>query len=93
VTSNGLKPSEQLISRAVGAIVDLGSQRASVAEVARRAEIGKGMVTCPFRSTDDLILTVVAHILGSVKQHLEARLVPPSPARSSPTGRWRASWP
>lgn len=75
------KRRDQLVDCAIDAIVDLGFDRASVGEVARRAGVSKGVVTYHFAAKDDLIHEVVARIFDSVKAFLEARLGATAPER------------
>ena len=73
------KRRDQLIDCALDAIVELGFQRTSVAEVAKRAGVSKGVVTYHFAAKDDLIFAVVAHIFDSITEALETRLRGTSP--------------
>jgi TetR/AcrR family fatty acid metabolism transcriptional regulator len=75
------KRRDQLIECAIDAIVELGFERASVGEVARRAEVSKGVITYHYAAKDDLIYDVVARIFDSVKGFLEARLAGTAPER------------
>lgn len=75
------KRRDQLVDCAIDAIVELGFQGASVAEVARRAGVSKGVVTYHFAAKDDLIFAVVAHVFDSITQSLEARLNGTTPQR------------
>jgi TetR/AcrR family transcriptional regulator, fatty acid metabolism regulator protein len=75
------KRREQLVDCAIEAIVELGFNRASVGEVARRAGVSKGVVTYHFAAKDDLIHEVVAQIFDSIKAFLEDRLSGTSPDR------------
>ena len=59
---------------AIEAIVEVGYQGASVAEVARRAGVSKGVVTYHFAAKDDLIWAVVSRVFDSVAEHLRSRL-------------------
>lgn len=61
------------------AIVERGFPGASVAEVAQRAGVSKGVVTYHFAAKDDLIFAAVARIFDSIKQALETRLGGTSP--------------
>ena len=54
-TFTQLKRRDQLVDCAIEAIAELGFPRASVAEVARRAGVSKGVVTYHFPAKDDLI--------------------------------------
>lgn len=71
----------QLVDCAIASISELGYQRTSVAEVARRAGVSKGVVTYHFAARDDLINAVVAEIFDSVTTHVGGRLEQ-VPARS-----------
>jgi AcrR family transcriptional regulator len=73
------KRREQLIDCAIDAVVELGFQGTSVAEVAQRAGVSKGVVTYHFAAKDDLIFAVVARIFDSVTEALERRLGGTSP--------------
>jgi AcrR family transcriptional regulator len=68
-----------LVDCAIDAIVELGFQGTSVAEVAARAGVSKGVVTYHFAAKDDLIFAVVARIFDSITEHLEGRLRSTSP--------------
>lgn len=61
-TFTQLKRRDQLVDRAIDALVELGFQRTSVGEVARRAGVSKGVVTYHFPAKDDLIFAVARHI-------------------------------
>jgi len=73
-TFTQLKRRDQLIQAAIDAIVDVGFPRASVAEVARRADVSKGVVTYHFAAKNDLIQAVIADVLTSMKEYIEPRL-------------------
>lgn len=73
------KRRDQLIDCTIDAIVELGFQGASVAEVAQRAGVSKGVVTYHFAAKDDLILAAVTRIFDSVTEALETRLRSTSP--------------
>jgi AcrR family transcriptional regulator len=80
-TFTQLKRRDQLVACAIDAIVELGFQRASVAEIARRAGVSKGVVTYHFPAKDDLIRVVVADVLDSMIEYLEPRLRAAEPER------------
>jgi len=65
----------------IDALAELGFARASVAEVARRAGVSKGVVTYHFAAKDDLIRAVIADVLGSMAGHMEARLLAAEPVK------------
>jgi TetR/AcrR family transcriptional regulator, fatty acid metabolism regulator protein len=73
-TFTQLKRRDQLIQAAIDAIVDVGFPRASVAEVARRAGVSKGVVTYHFAAKNDLIQAVIADVLASMTEYIEPRL-------------------
>jgi TetR/AcrR family fatty acid metabolism transcriptional regulator len=75
------KRRDQLVDCAIEAVVELGFHGTSVAEVARRAGVSKGVVTYHFPAKDDLFFAVVAHIFDSVKESLETQLRGTSPER------------
>lgn len=75
------KRRDQLVDCAIDALAELGFQGTSVAEVARRADVSKGVVTYHFAAKDDLMFAAVAEIFDSVKEFLEARLGSTSPQR------------
>ena len=75
------KRRDQLVDCAIDALAELGFQGTSVAEVARRADVSKGVVTYHFAAKDDLMFAAVAEIFDSVKEFLEGRLGSTSPQR------------
>lgn len=70
-TFTQLKRRDQLVDCAIDAIVELGFQRTSVAEVARRAGVSKGVVTYHFPAKDDLIFAVARHIFDSMVEFMD----------------------
>jgi AcrR family transcriptional regulator len=73
-TFTQLKRRDQLIQVTIDAVVDIGFPRTSVAEVARRAGVSKGVVTYHFPAKDDLIQAVIADVIASMSEYLEPRL-------------------
>jgi TetR/AcrR family transcriptional regulator, fatty acid metabolism regulator protein len=69
----------QLVGCAIDALIEVGYQQTSVAEVARRAGVSKGVVTYYFPARDELVWAVVAAIFASVGERVGNRLekVPP----------------
>ena len=65
----------------IDAIVELGFARVSVAEVARRAGVSKGVVTYHFAAKDDLIRAVIADVLASMTEYVEPRLLAADPVQ------------
>ena len=80
-TFTQIKRRDQLVACAIDAIVEVGFARASVAEVARRAGVSKGVVTYHFAAKDDLIRAVIADVLASMSEYLEPRLLAADPVQ------------
>ena len=80
-TFTQLKRRDQLVDCAIDAVVELGFARTSVAEVARRAGVSKGVVTYHFAAKDDLIGAVIADVLGSMTEYVQPRLLAADPAK------------
>jgi len=68
------KRRDQLVGCAIEAIAQLGYPRTTVAEVARRAGVSKGVVTYHFPAKDDLIQAVITDVIAEMAQYLEPRL-------------------
>jgi len=64
----------QLIECTIDAIDDVGYQKASLAEIARRAGITKGAIFYHFANRDELIEAVFAHVLTSGTELIMARI-------------------
>jgi AcrR family transcriptional regulator len=71
----------QLVSCAIDALAAVGYRQTSVAEVARRAGVSKGVVTYHFHARDELIWAVVSEVFGSVAEHVGAGVQSASPER------------
>lgn len=71
----------QLIGCAIDALAEVGYQQTTVAEVARRAGVSKGVVTYYFAARDDLVWAVVGGVFGSIAEHVGRRLENVPPAR------------
>lgn len=80
-TFTQLKRREQLVDCTIDAIAELGFSRASVAEVARRAGVSKGVVTYHFAAKDDLIEAVIRHVLSSMDEYVRPRLHAAEPGK------------
>ncbi|MGH3671044.1 MAG: TetR/AcrR family transcriptional regulator [Pseudonocardiaceae bacterium] len=52
----------QIVQCAIGTIADVGYPRASLAEIAKRAGISKGVISYHFAGKDELIERVVEHV-------------------------------
>lgn len=63
----------------IDAIVEVGFPRASVAEVARRAGVSKGVVTYHFAAKGDLVQAVITHVLASMKEYIEPQMIAANP--------------
>jgi AcrR family transcriptional regulator len=74
VTFTQRKRRDQLVECTIEAIVELGYPRTTVAEVARRAGVSKGVVTYHFPAKDDLIQAVISDVIAEMAQYLEPRL-------------------
>ena len=68
------KRRDQLVECTIEAIVELGYPRTTVAEVARRAGVSKGVVTYHFPAKDDLIQAVISDVIAEMAGYLEPRL-------------------
>ena len=90
--------SSQLIRCTIEALSALGYQQTTVAEVARRAGVSKGVVSYHFPARDDLIWAVVADVFKSVAEEVGDRLGLATPDRFVATyiGAWvdfyRSHW-
>jgi TetR/AcrR family fatty acid metabolism transcriptional regulator len=71
----------QLVGCAIDALAEVGYQQTTVAEVARRAGVSKGVVTYYFPARDDLVWAVVAAVFASVGEHVGSRLGEGPPGR------------
>jgi TetR/AcrR family transcriptional regulator, fatty acid metabolism regulator protein len=78
-TFTQLKRRDQLVDCMIDAIAEVGLARASVAEVARRAGVSKGVITYHFAAKDDLIEAVITDVLASMREYLEPRLLATDP--------------
>jgi TetR/AcrR family fatty acid metabolism transcriptional regulator len=80
----------QLVGCAIDALVEVGYQQTTVAEVARRAGVSKGVVTYYFPARDELLWAVVATVFASIGEHVGSRLEDVSPGRFVATylGAW-----
>ncbi|MGH3279516.1 MAG: TetR/AcrR family transcriptional regulator, partial [Trebonia sp.] len=80
----------QLVGCAIDALVEVGYQQTTVAEVARRAGVSKGVVTYYFPARDDLIWAVVGAVFASVGEQVGSRLeeVPPRGFVATYVGAW-----
>ena len=61
-SAGGLARKAQLVGCAIDALVELGFARTSIAEVARRAGVSKGVVTYHFPGKEDLLGEVVVSL-------------------------------
>ena len=64
----------QLVGLTIDALVEVGYQQTTVAEVARRAGVSKGVVTYHFPARDDLLWAVVAECFSSITTHVGSQL-------------------
>src|SRR5580704_18239561 len=80
-TFTQIKRRDQLVACAIDAIVEVGFPRASVAEVARRAGVSKGVVTYHFAAKDDLIHAVITRVLESMTEFVQPRILAAEPGK------------
>ena len=78
-TFTQVKRRDQRGGGTIDAIVEVGYARTSVAEVARRAGVSKGVVTYHFPARDDLIQAVIDDAIGEMGRYLEPRLLAADP--------------
>jgi AcrR family transcriptional regulator len=76
----------QLIQCTIDAIAELGYQRASLAEIAKRAGITKGAIFYHFANREELIEAVFNHVITSGAEFLLPRVQ----AEPTPRGQLRA---
>lgn len=76
----------QIIAKAIETFAELGYAQASLAEIAKRAGISKGVIAYHFGSKDALTEQVVAEVLAVA----EAVVGPPVRAEATPDARLRA---
>lgn len=80
----------QLVGCAIDALAEIGYQQTTVAEVARRAGVSKGVVTYYFPARDGLVWAVVGAVFASVAEHVGTRIeaVPPGRFVAVYLGAW-----
>jgi AcrR family transcriptional regulator len=80
----------QLVSCATDALAEVGYQQTTVAEVARRAGVSKGVVTYYFPAREELLWAVVAAVFASVSEHVGSQFenVPPERFVATYLGAW-----
>jgi TetR/AcrR family fatty acid metabolism transcriptional regulator len=80
----------QLVSCATDALAEVGYQQTTVAEVARRAGVSKGVVTYYFPAREELLWAVVAAVFASVSEHVGSHFenVPPGRFVATYLGAW-----
>lgn len=66
----GLARQAQLVECAIDALVEVGYAGTSIAEIARRAGVSKGVVTYHFPSKDDLLGEVVASLYRTAGEQI-----------------------
>jgi AcrR family transcriptional regulator len=71
----------QLVGCAIDALAEVGYQQTTVAEVARRVGVSKGVVTYYFPARDDLVWAVVSAVFASIAEHVGSRLDDAPPKR------------
>ena len=76
----------QIIAAAIETIAELGYGQASLARIAERIGISKGVIGYHFAGKDELLREVVAQVLTSARAYMEPRIS----AESTGTGMLRA---
>jgi AcrR family transcriptional regulator len=61
----------QIIECAIDAIAELGFGQASLAQIAKRAEVSTGVISYYFAGKDDLIAAVAAHVFAVGEAHID----------------------
>lgn len=69
----------QLIACTINALVEVGYQRTTVAEIAQRAGVSKGVVSYHFAARDELIWSVLAEVFDSIGEHVGGALAGTDP--------------
>jgi AcrR family transcriptional regulator len=64
----------QIVSFAIDTIAELGYGQASLARIAQRAGVSKGVIGYHFAGKDDLIREVVAEVLARAREYIEPRI-------------------
>jgi TetR/AcrR family fatty acid metabolism transcriptional regulator len=64
----------QLVSCAIDAIAELGYGQASLARIAERAGISKGVIAYHFDGKDELLSAVVAEVLARAEEYMRPRI-------------------
>jgi AcrR family transcriptional regulator len=76
----------QIVSAAIDTIAEVGYARASIARIAARLGISKGLISYHFAGKDDLIKQVVLEVLEQGKAYMRPRII----AESTGAGILRA---
>ena len=64
----------QIVECAIETIASLGYSRSSLAQIARRARISKGVISYHFADKDDLIEQVLIEVLGAFESYMRPRI-------------------
>src|SRR5581483_6097673 len=64
----------QIVGVAIEAIAELGYAQASLARIAERAGVSKGVIAYHFAGKEDLIAEVMTEVLGRAKQFMRPRI-------------------
>lgn len=76
----------QIIQSAIAAVNELGYHKASLAEIAKRAQVAKSAIVYYFGSKDTLLLHVLEHVFSALGTAIETAVE----AAATPDGRLRA---
>jgi AcrR family transcriptional regulator len=77
----------QIVAAAVGTIAELGYAQASLARIAERIGVSKGVISYHFARKEDLVREVVTDVLAKAAAYMRPRLE----AESTQAGRLRAA--
>lgn len=76
----------QIVQSAIATVNEIGYHRASLAEIASRAQVAKSAIVYYFGSKDALLLHVLDHVFTELGTEVDAAVA----AESTPEGRLRA---
>jgi AcrR family transcriptional regulator len=77
----------QIVAAAVDTIDELGYAQASLARIAERIGVSKGVISYHFARKEDLVQAVIADVLAEAAAYMRPRVE----AESTPAGRLRAA--
>ena len=72
---------QQLVEHAIAAVAEVGYANATLAEIAARAGVSKGVVLYHFAGRDELVDELVAEVFARIAAYVEPRLAAATSAR------------